>query len=269
MAVHEIHRFPRTRLATFDVGQLSQKRHYVPILLECDITDSRQKIRHLKKEHPVSFNSWLLKTIGETITHHRSVAGYRIGKRRLLTFDDVHISFIVEKEVDGKKVPIPLLIKQVNRKKIQEISSEIEAAKTHELDKRDSVIHQSASPFESLYFALPGFLRRLVWRLLLRRPGWAHETMGNAVVSSVGMMGKINGWFIQTSVHPLSIGVGSIIRKPWAVGSEIKIRDILHLTVLMDHDLVDGAPMARFIQDLVNDIEGGSGLALNNKNKPG
>ena len=85
----------------------------------------------------------------------------------------------------------------------------------------------------------------------------AFRKMGNVVVTSVGMMGKINGWFIQKSIHPVSFGIGSVIRKPLAVGSEVTIREVLNMTVLIDHDIIDGAPMVRVLDDLTSYIENG------------
>jgi len=55
--------------------------------------------------------------------------------------------------------------------------------------------------------------------------------------------------------------VGGISRKPAVVGDRIEPREILHLTVGFDHDVVDGAPAARFVQRLTELIEGGYGLA--------
>ena len=71
------------------------------------------------------------------------------------------------------------------------------------------------------------------------------------------MMGSVRGSFLHTSVHPISFGVGSIIKKPGVVGKEIEIRDFLQLTILLDHDVIDGAPMARFVQQLSKRIESG------------
>jgi pyruvate/2-oxoglutarate dehydrogenase complex dihydrolipoamide acyltransferase (E2) component len=88
--------------------------------------------------------------------------------------------------------------------------------------------------------------------------------MGNAVVTSVGMMGLINGWFIHRSVHPVSFGIGSVIKKPSVVGDEIKIREILNMTVLLDHDVIDGAPMVRFLNDLTRIIEDSERMEGNN-----
>ena len=84
--------------------------------------------------------------------------------------------------------------------------------------------------------------------------------MGNVAFTSIGMMGKINGWFVPISVHPICFGIGSIIKKPVVVENEIVIRDILNVSILIDHDVMDGAPMARFINELKTNIENGLNL---------
>jgi pyruvate/2-oxoglutarate dehydrogenase complex dihydrolipoamide acyltransferase (E2) component len=58
-------------------------------------------------------------------------------------------------------------------------------------------------------------------------------------------------------MHNLCFALGSIVKKPWVVENEIEIRDILHMTVLFDHDVVDGAPATRFIMRLVDRIQKG------------
>lgn len=77
------------------------------------------------------------------------------------------------------------------------------------------------------------------------------------MLTPVGMMGKINGWFIHKSVHPVSFGIGSIIKKPCVIENEIKIREILNMTILVDHDVIDGADMVKFLNDLTNYLETG------------
>ena len=71
------------------------------------------------------------------------------------------------------------------------------------------------------------------------------------------MMGRINGWFIQRSVHPVSFGIGSVLKKAVVVDNEIRIREILNMTILIDHDVIDGAPMVRLLNDLTKSIESG------------
>lgn len=45
--------------------------------------------------------------------------------------------------------------------------------------------------------------------------------------------------------------VGGIAARPWMVDGEVCVRDILHLTLSFDHDVVDDAPAARFAARLV------------------
>jgi pyruvate/2-oxoglutarate dehydrogenase complex dihydrolipoamide acyltransferase (E2) component len=45
--------------------------------------------------------------------------------------------------------------------------------------------------------------------------------------------------------------LGPTAKKPGVVANRIEIRDILHLTVLVDQDVVDGAPAARFAAQLL------------------
>jgi pyruvate/2-oxoglutarate dehydrogenase complex dihydrolipoamide acyltransferase (E2) component len=54
--------------------------------------------------------------------------------------------------------------------------------------------------------------------------------------------------------------VGGVAWKPAVVEGRIEPREILNLTVRFDHDVVDGAPAARFTRRLVELIESGYGL---------
>ncbi len=256
-----VQKFPRSRIATFDVGAIGRSKHHVAGLLECDVTEARVRLRKMKAEgQSVTFTAWLLKTIGHTLARHRDVTGFLSGKRKRVVFDDIIISIVVEKEVGGQPVPIPLVIRKINEKEISAIAREIDEAKGQAMSGRDVVLSQKSTMAERLYYLLPGFLRRALWRYMLSRPKLAFGKMGSAVVTSVGMMGQVRGWFIHSSVHPVSFGIGSIIKKPAVVDDEVAIREFLHMTVLIDHDVIDGAPMVRFVKELVEHIETGFGL---------
>jgi pyruvate/2-oxoglutarate dehydrogenase complex dihydrolipoamide acyltransferase (E2) component len=54
--------------------------------------------------------------------------------------------------------------------------------------------------------------------------------------------------------------VGGISWKPAVVEGRIEPREMLDLTVTYDHDVIDGAPAARFTRRLVELIESGYGL---------
>jgi pyruvate/2-oxoglutarate dehydrogenase complex dihydrolipoamide acyltransferase (E2) component len=110
---------------------------------------------------------------------------------------------------------------------------------------------------------LPRFARDLIhWRRLANDPFLAKKAMGTVVVTTVGNVGRCcgHGWAIPMGIHPLIVALGSIARKPGVVGDAIEIREYLSTTVLFDHDVIDGAPVARFVQRLKELIETGYSL---------
>jgi pyruvate/2-oxoglutarate dehydrogenase complex dihydrolipoamide acyltransferase (E2) component len=107
----------------------------------------------------------------------------------------------------------------------------------------------------------PRFARKLFWRRLWRDAFLVKRTMGTVMLTSVGMFGRTSGFVITPSVHTLALGLGGIGRKPGVAGDAIEIREYLSVTVSVDHDLVDGAPAARFVARLTEVVEDGYGLS--------
>jgi pyruvate/2-oxoglutarate dehydrogenase complex dihydrolipoamide acyltransferase (E2) component len=227
-------------------------------MLEFDVTDSRKKLKDLRKSGiNVSFNGWMIKVISSVLQKYPEASAFLYNKRKLIIFNDINISILVEKKIGVSRVPIPLVIEKTNFKSALDITMEIENAKKQELSDNDIILSKKSTFSENLYYQLPGFLRRTIWKIMLRNPECAYKKMGNVVITSVGMMGRINGWFIHKSVHPLSFGIGSILKKPVVIDNEIRIREILNMTILVDHDVIDGVPMVKFLNDLTKSIESG------------
>jgi pyruvate/2-oxoglutarate dehydrogenase complex dihydrolipoamide acyltransferase (E2) component len=258
MAEYNIHKFPKSRIATIDVCEIGMKKHHVTAFLEIDITNSREKIKKYKKDiGKISFTAWLIKVIGQTLSDNKTIAAFRKGKQKIVIFNDINISILIEKELNGEKVPFPVIIEKVNTLDIESISKQLNDSKQETINDTQVVIQKETTFLEKFYYHLPGFIRRLMWINILKRPKMVFSKMGNVAVTSLGMYGKINGWFIPISVHPVCFGIGSIIKKPIVIDDKIEIRDILNMSVLIDHDVIDGAPMARFISMLTKNLEKG------------
>lgn len=262
---HTLNRFPLSRIFTEDVGRIGMKKHHIKAVIEADVTESRRKLREYRSRtgNRISFTAWLLKRIADAVTEYPAVHGIRKGKRKLFVFDDVDMSVVVERTVDGEPVPLPMVIRNVQSKSGEEITSEIESAKQQEIrGESDYVLQgnrQKRDPVKFFAF-LPQFLRLIIWRIILSDPFHLKEMMGTVIVSAVGMMGKVKGWFVPYSMHPLSIGLGSITEKPAAVHGTVQIREFISITLLIDHDVIDGAPAARFVSRLVKTIENAKDL---------
>ncbi|QQS31302.1 MAG: 2-oxo acid dehydrogenase subunit E2 [Sphingobacteriales bacterium] len=253
--------FPDSRIATNDVCAVGLNKHHIAAMIEIDVTKSREKIKSDQLENRnISFTAWLVKTISITVKEYENVAAYLKGKRNLIVFNDINVSILVEKEIKGHSVPIPLIINKANERSIESIANQINEARKQPLTKNDLVLEKKSNRLQQLYFRMPGFIRRFFWRYLLHHPQLAFNNMGNVGITSVGMIGHVNGWFIPISVHPICFGIGRITKKPIVIEDSIVIREVLNMTVLLDHDVVDGAQMARFISKLTENIENGEGL---------
>jgi pyruvate/2-oxoglutarate dehydrogenase complex dihydrolipoamide acyltransferase (E2) component len=261
MHPHKIKEFPASRISTIDIFGFGQRKHHVAAMIELDVSDSRDKIKKSRKKlGNISFTAWLIKVIAITIKDHETAAAFLKGKRKAVIFNDVNVSLLVEKTINGHKVPMPMVIEKTQERSIESITQLISDANAIALTEKDIVLQKKPHRLEGLYYSLPGFLRRMVWRYILYNPHVAFNTMGNVAVTSIGMMGNVKGWFIPASVHPLCFGISAITQKPVVVNNEIAIREVLNLTILLDHDVIDGGSMARFIRDLARNVEGGAGL---------
>jgi pyruvate/2-oxoglutarate dehydrogenase complex dihydrolipoamide acyltransferase (E2) component len=82
------------------------------------------------------------------------------------------------------------------------------------------------------------------------------------------MFGQKSGWGFLPTPYSLMLIVGGIARKPAVVDDHIEPRELLSLTVIFDHDVVDGAPAARFVKRLMELIESGYGLVETEQPEP-
>lgn len=180
-----------------------------------------------------------------------------IGRRRRVVFHDVDVAVMIERTVEGVAVPLPKVLRSTDAKSLEEIESEIRAAGSQAISgTRDYELGRRRSPvLMRLFYRLPQFLRLAVMRSILRNPERRKRTMGTVIVTSVASDIRFPGWNIPKTMHNLAVGLGSVVRKPRVVGNDVLPRDVLHLTVVLDHDVVDGAPAARFASRLVRNLE--------------
>ena len=253
-----LYHYPKSRLATLDVGKIGYKKHHIAGLLEVDVTLAREKIREaLKSGKKISFTSWIIKVISNSITTNDYIHSINYKNRSQISFNDVDISLPIEKYVDGIKVPLAMVIRKTNNKTIDEINNEIQSAVNQNINStKDYVLEKrSTAVLNNIFFNLPQFLRMIIWRILLANPFIRKRNMGTAMVTNIGIAGGGSGWILPKSIHNLCFGIGSITKKPWVYNNKIEIREILNLTVIFDHDVVDGVPAARFTTKLVKNLE--------------
>lgn len=248
--------FPRERKLVIDAVRYGKRKHTIHGLLEIDVTEARRRIRATGTEGagPLSFTAFIVHCFARAVSEHELLAAYRDWRGRLIVFDDVDVSAIVEREVRGTTLGSVLLVRAANRKSVRQIHDEIRAAQSEKVRGRDH-------PFWMSYLFLPGFARSWVWRIGGRFPHLVRRVGGTVSVTAVGMFGGGGGWGIGIGSHTTGLTLGGIARRPAVVDGGVEPREILDVTLSFDHDIVDGAPAARFASRLRNLIESAEGLA--------
>ncbi len=191
---------------------------------------------------------------------NKTVQAYRKGRKQLVVFDDVDVGFMIELKKGEKRVLSGHVIRGANHKTYREIHEEIRSVQSNQATSSAAM----PSWFRSallLPWPLSGLFKALFHMLLRRDPTIVTSMAGTVGISSVGMFGKgHSGWGISTGSHVLDLVVGGTARKLAEVDGRIEPRQILSLTIIFDHDVIDGAPAARFTRSLVELIESGYGL---------
>lgn len=250
--------FPLSRVGTFDVGVIGGRKHQIVGLLEADVTAARRRLRALRREGAGgSFTAWVVKTVADTVKEMPQVHGIRRGRLRRVVFADVDVAVIVERVVDGVSVPLPVVLRKCNEKSVEGIEAEIQGAASQAIEGTGDyeLGRKRSGLLMRVFYYLPQFLRLAIMNALLRGPKARKQAMGTVIVTSIASDIRFPGWIIPRTMHNLAIGLGSVVRKPWVVGDTVLPREILNLTVLLDHDVVDGAPAARFGSKLIANLE--------------
>lgn len=251
-ASFEVRPFPRSRHDIVDALEVGVRRHMVHAILEFDVTDALEIIRAQAAGSPgrLSFTAFIVASLARAIDEDKRLHAYRDWRNRLVLFDDVDVVTLIESEVDG--VAIPHVIRAANRRSPREIHDEI-----HRVKSRPSASTQRSGALMRLSRFTPGVLRRMFFRALRLDPKSLKRTAGTTLVTSVGMFGLGRGWAVGiVPLHTLGLTVGSITRNPGLIDGRVEPRDTLALTASIDHDLIDGAPAARFVKRFREIVEG-------------
>ncbi|RPI87948.1 MAG: dehydrogenase [Chloroflexi bacterium] len=258
---YQIVDLPAARQDTPNFIDIIWWKHWIYGLLEVDVTVPRRLIREYetRSEEELSFTGYLAYCLAHTVGEDKLVHAYLKGRKQLVVFEDVDVLIMIERRMGDTLAPMGHVLRAADRKSYMEINHEIRTVQSKPVPSG-----KGAPPLMRRLMTLPWPLPRLfisLIRMYMRHnPAGMASKGGTVGITAVGMFGEHSGWGITPNGHTLDLVVGTISRKPAVIGDRIEPREILNLTVVFDHDVVDGAPAARFVERLMDQIESGCGL---------
>lgn len=247
--------FPSARNPIVDAGYMAAKRHIIHGFLELDVTEARQIIKSTAGSdgRPLSFTAFLVASYARAIQQHPMVQAFRDVLGRLVVFHEVDVSTMVEPSPGA--VAIPHVVRNAESRTVREISEEIRSIQTspNPWGKMERFVRLGAK--------LPRFFRLGYMRLHMLNPASFKKMGGTTTVTSVGMFGRRGGWGLGfLGYHTIGMLVAGISAQPMAYQGAIALRECLQVTLSFDHDIVDGAPAARFARTFTDLVEQAAAL---------
>lgn len=238
---------------------IARQQNNIQAIMEVDISEPRHIIiEHQQKTgERLSLTAYVVTCLGRAIAKHPQLNAFKKG-RKLIVLDDVTISVLVERELRGEKMPENLGVLCSQKKSLREIHTEICSAQERTDDALGSLSGMSWVRF------IPAFLMRTF-------VGFASHNIsmmkryGAVGVTAVGMFyGKKEALWVLPLVGgaTVAVAIGGIVERPCVVDGNLMTHEHLCLTVTFNHEIVDGAPAARFLKTFTEMLRSGD-LLLN------
>lgn len=239
------------RRAVIASATVTKDKNAIHCFTEVDISEPRDLIKkHFEKTgEKLSLTAYIVACLSDVVKDYPQFNSFTRG-RKLILLDDITISVLIEREIDGENVPEPVGIRRSQDKTYSQIHREIREAQSSKPDKLGSMSGQTWIRL------IPGFFLRFFIRIADRNIKMARR-YGKIAVTAVGMYSKAPIWFIPHGTATVLVTVGSIEKKVIESDNQFVSREHLCLTVSFDHDIVDGAPASRFMNQLIETIKSG------------
>lgn len=213
-------------------------------LFDVDITTARRLLA--EGDPPLSLTAFVVASLARAVAAHPQVHAYRDWRGRLVEHRHVDVQTLIEVPTVQGPFGLVHVVRDADIRSVAEISAELRAVKADPASTSTGRMLSAVAPAAG---RIPGFYRGMY--AAMSRSRRVHLATGTVQVTSVGMFAEGGGFAIAPpTLASVAVVVGGVSRRPRAVGDRIEVRDVLDLTVMIDHNVVDGAPATRFAADL-------------------
>lgn len=220
-------------------------------LIELDVTEAR---KILAADPSSSFSAFVVASVARAAAAHPEVHAYRDWRGRLVRHRYVDVATIVEVPNATGTFPLAHVLEDADTRRVDDLTAELRAVKADPARSGAGRWLDRAAPALA---RVPGVVPAMY--AVMGRSVTARRRTGTVEVSAVGMFAGGGGFAIAPmAIASLQVVVGGTSRRPWSLGDRMELRDVLQLTVTIDHDIVDGAPAARFgaaLRRLIEDAD--------------
>jgi len=250
---------PKSRIYTYHFLD-RMKRFHCPIsgICELDVTDTLHRIEELRAQgRKVGLIAYLTKATAKTIEAHPRLNNrlfHGLLWKREVSYDHITCGILAERQnAKGENILIPITVRNVHQKSIEEIHALIKEHKASPLEELET--YKQVARLDKI----PRWLIPLIHFLFRTHPRYSAEKFSTYGLSSIirhdGPMLSGNAPSNQTTFFPFNL-TDQVV----AHNGEPTIRRILRVGVAVDHFLLDGMDLQRAIATFQKYVEDPSTL---------
>ena len=169
--------------------------------------------------------------------------------RRLVCFKSVDAAVAMERTFNGQDCLFVGIVRDADRKSLEEVAADIKQLQNS--DENDP----EGFGKEHKLMQKPGWLRRLALLFGRNSPRLIQKYRGTVFFSGIGKYGA--GMFPMTN-HTLSFNFDEVVERPVARDGQVCIEPVTTLSVVYDHRVLTGAPVARLLARVKARLEAGA-----------
>jgi pyruvate/2-oxoglutarate dehydrogenase complex dihydrolipoamide acyltransferase (E2) component len=236
---YRVQRLSRARLGLAAGQELARRRHLMFALVEADLTEPLALMAAYEAGggQKLSLSGYVATCLARTLSDFPEFNAFR-RRRSLVLLDEVIVVVLLERRLEGQAAVGYLPIRRASTKSLLDVTREI---------RTEQAARPAVVAGQYWLERIPASLAPLVMRWATHSISWGLR-YGVAGVNNIGFDQDTAGWGLAPGAGTVAVTIGGITT---AVGPDGSTRRTAHLTLAFDHDVVDGAPAARFTSRLL------------------
>jgi pyruvate/2-oxoglutarate dehydrogenase complex dihydrolipoamide acyltransferase (E2) component len=224
-------------------------------LVDVDVTTANRLLA--AQDPPGSLTAFVVASLARAVAARPEVHAYRNWRGQLVTHDYVDVATMVEIATPQGPFALPHVLRDADVRGVPDLTAELRGVKRKPSTSVNGRWLDRAAPAAT---RIPGALPAMY--AVMARSVAIRQRVGTVAVTSVGMFAGGGGFgTTPLSLMSVEVVVGGMSQRPWVADGQIVIRDVLDLTLAIDHNVVDGAPAARFSAEFRELLESAAVLA--------
>jgi len=218
-------------------------------LVDVDVTRANQLLA--AHEPPSSLTAFVVASVARAAAAHPQVHAYRNWRGQLVTHRHVDVTTMIEIVTPQGPFGLPHVLRDADVRDVPDLTAELRRVKREPSASGSGRWLERAAPAAT---HIPGAIPAMY--AVMARSVAVRQRVGTVAVTAVGMFAGGGGFGLTPpTMMTLEVVVGGMTQRPRVIDGQVVVSDVLDLTLVIDHNVVDGAPATRFGAELRELIE--------------